>query len=218
MDRIIPLEVTQPKIISFDAEGTLVTPQFSNSIWHEAIPALYARSRDISMAQAKQEVFDAYNEVGNQRKEWYDINYWFCRFRLGDPHKLLLQYEHEIEYYPEVHQVLHTLSQQYQLIVVSNSAREFLDLLMENIKQYFMRIISTISDFNSLKRAELFLEICHNMGTAPQEMIHIGDSWDFDFTIPQKAGIRAFYLDREGKIRGDNTIFHLGEVVSQLSI
>ncbi|GAI48816.1 unnamed protein product, partial [marine sediment metagenome] len=31
----------QIELISFDAEGTVVTPDFSEAIWHEAIPALY---------------------------------------------------------------------------------------------------------------------------------------------------------------------------------
>ena len=35
------------KIVSFDAEGTLIVPRFSQIIWHEAIPALYSQRWNI---------------------------------------------------------------------------------------------------------------------------------------------------------------------------
>jgi len=29
------------KVVSFDVEGTLVTPDFSHAVWHKAIPSHY---------------------------------------------------------------------------------------------------------------------------------------------------------------------------------
>lgn len=47
------LQMKQIELISFDAEGTVVTPDFSQTIWHEAIPALYAKKQGLDFAQAK---------------------------------------------------------------------------------------------------------------------------------------------------------------------
>ena len=77
------------KVVSFDAEGTLVTPYFSQAIWHEEIPALYAQNRGISFEQANKFVQHEYELIGEQRIEWYDIKYWFRRFDLGDYRQLL---------------------------------------------------------------------------------------------------------------------------------
>jgi hypothetical protein len=71
------------KIVSFDAEGTLVTPYFTQAIWHEEIPTLYAQNKGISFEQAKAVVQQEYDLIGEQRMEWYDIKFWFGRFGLA---------------------------------------------------------------------------------------------------------------------------------------
>ena len=63
------LQMKQIKLVSFDAEGTLVTPDFSHTIWHEAIPALYAQERGLDLAQAKKCIAEEYGKVGDQRLE-----------------------------------------------------------------------------------------------------------------------------------------------------
>ncbi|GAH62950.1 unnamed protein product, partial [marine sediment metagenome] len=41
--------MNQIEVVSFDAEGTLVTPDFSQAVWHEAIPAIYAQKKGIEL-------------------------------------------------------------------------------------------------------------------------------------------------------------------------
>jgi hypothetical protein len=41
------------KVVSFDADGTLVTPDFSQAVWYEGVPSLYARKNGISFQEAK---------------------------------------------------------------------------------------------------------------------------------------------------------------------
>jgi FMN phosphatase YigB (HAD superfamily) len=79
----IAVQMRQFEVISFDAEGTLVTPDFSQAIWHEAIPALYAQKNGIDIARAKRDVAEKYDKIGDQRLEWYDIEYWFSYLDLG---------------------------------------------------------------------------------------------------------------------------------------
>ena len=68
------------KVVSFDLEGTLVTPDFSQAVWHEGIPSLYANQNGIDFKRAKDIVLREYHKMGDQRKEWYDIKYWFNFF------------------------------------------------------------------------------------------------------------------------------------------
>ena len=198
------------KVVSFDAEGTLVTPYFSQAIWHEEIPALYAQNRGISFEQAKKFVQHEYELVGEQRIEWYDIKYWFRRFGLGDYRQLLHSQKHRISLYSEVEEVLLALSQTYKLIVVSNSTNEFLEVLLEEIRNHFAKVFSSISDYRGMKTMDFYLKVCQAMQVEPEEMAHVGDSWNLDLVIPGKVGIKAFYLDRDGESQG-------GEVVKDLA-
>jgi len=184
------------KVVSFDLEGTLVTPDFSQAVWHEGIPFLYARKNGISFETAQETVRKVYDEVGDQRKEWYDIKYWFERFRLGDYRPVLESNRQRQSCFPEVIEVLPTFGERYKLVVATGSAREFLPFLLNGIEGYFTRVFSSISDYGQVKKPEFYLSVCQEMGIRPQEMVHVGDSWQHDFLAAKEAGIETFYLDR----------------------
>lgn len=187
------------KVISFDVEGTLTTHRFSEVIWEQAIPRLYSEKKGISLREAISYVFNEYEKVGNERIEWYDIRYWFDYFGLDDYKNLLAKYKHEISYYPEVRKTLEELSKNYRLIISSNSPREFLELEIEKIKVYFNKIFSAPSDFKQVKTADFYKAVCDILGIKFEDMVHVGDHWNYDFVVPRKTGIYAFYLDRKGK-------------------
>ena len=102
-------------------------------------------------------------------------------------------------YYPEVIPVLSLLGKVYPLIIATGTAGEFLPHLVPKIRGYFVRIFSSISDYGQLKTSSFYLKICHEMGIQPEEMAHVGDNWQFDFTIPREVGVNAFHLDRKGQ-------------------
>ncbi|MHC1578567.1 MAG: HAD family hydrolase [Dehalococcoidia bacterium] len=195
---ISTLEMQQIKLVSFDAEGTLVTPDFSHSIWHESIPALYAQKRGLDLAEAKKFIAEEYGKVGDQRLEWYDIEYWFSYLNLGSSKPVVQSCTDKIVYYPEITEVLSSLASDYGLIVASGTPMELLQLLLRDIKPYFVRIFSSISHYRQLKSPGFYSRICEEMGVKPSEVIHVGDSWQFDFLSAQQAGINAFYVDRSG--------------------
>ncbi len=202
------------KVVSFDAEGTLVTTDFSYSIWYEAIPQKYAERYGVDFATARGVIEAEYKKVGDQRLEWYDVRYWFKRFGLGSPEPVMADYRHRVAYYPEVKDVLTALSQQYTLIVASGSMREFLCHLLEDIEPYFGRVFSSLSDYRQLKTPEFYQEICKEMGVCPEQIVHVGDNREFDFVSPRKVGIHAFYLDRSGQ--GDGSLASLVELKLRL--
>ena len=189
----------QLELISFDAEGTLVTPDFSETIWHEAIPALYAQKQGLDFAQAKRRIVEEYSRIGDQRLEWYDIEYWFDHLGLGSSEPVIQSCLNRIRYYPEAIDVISSLASEYKLIVASGTPLELLHLLLQDMKPYFVRVFSSVSHYKQLKSPDFYLRICAEMGVKPSQVIHVGDNWQFDFLNSRQAGINAFYIDRSGK-------------------
>jgi putative hydrolase of the HAD superfamily len=187
------------ELISFDAEGTLVTPDFSETIWHEAIPALYAQKKGLDLAQARKFVTEQYNEIGVQRLEWYDIEYWFSCLDLGSSEPVIRSCLCKISYYPEITEVLSSLAGEYKLIVASGTPLKLLNCLLRDIEPYFVRIFSSISHYRQVKNPDFYLRICEEMRVEPAQVIHVGDNWQFDFLNAKQAGLNAFYIDRSGK-------------------
>lgn len=194
----------QIELVSFDAEGTLVTPDFSETIWHEAIPALYAKKKGLDLAQAKKCITQEYNKIGVHRLEWYDIEYWFRCLDLGSSELVIQSCLKKIAHYPEVIEVLTSLASEYRLIVASGTPLELLHCLLRDIKPYLVRTFSSISHYRQVKNPDFYLRICEEMSVKPDRVIHVGDNWQFDFLNAQQAGINAFYIDRSGENHRDS--------------
>jgi HAD superfamily hydrolase (TIGR01549 family) len=186
------------KVISFDVEGTLVTTDFSYSIWFEAIPESYAQRHGTTLDQAKIAVEEEYRKIGDQRMEWYDINYWVKKFDLGTRDTIMGKAKDRVAYYPDVNEILSTLNANYTLSLASGSPREFLQYLLRDIKHHFSHVFSSTSDYRQLKDSNFYIKICQQMRVHPEEVIHVGDNWQFDYLAAKEAGINAFHLDRTG--------------------
>ncbi len=197
------------KVVSFDVEGTLVTPDFSYAVWFEAIPQRYAEKNGINLEQARKAVEEEYRKVGDQRLEWYDVRYWFDKLGLGTPVPVMQRCESQVCYYPEVKEVLASLSEKYKLVVASGSTRDFLRHLLQDIEPYFSEIYSSITDYRQLKTSEFYLKMCQAMRVEPEQVVHIGDNWQFDFVAPSEIGIQAFYLDRKQQTNHQNSVASL---------
>ena len=104
-----------------------------------------------------------------------------------------------IRYYPEAIDVISSLASEYKLIVASGTPLELLHLLLQDMKPYFVRVFSSVSHYKELKSPDFYLRICAEMGVKPNQVIHVGDNWQFDFLNSRQAGINAFYIDRSGE-------------------
>jgi len=211
------VNINEVKIVSFDAEGTLVTPDFSYAVWFEAIPERYAERNGIDFELARKAIEEEYRKVGDQRLEWYDVRYWFNKLGLGTPEQVLERCESKVSYYPEVKEVLASLSGRYKLVVASGSTRDFLQHLLQDIEPYFTRIFSSLTDYKQLKTSEFYLKMCQTMEIKPEQVVHVGDNWQFDFIAPSEVGIQAFYLDRKRQMKYRESLANLFELTDQLT-
>jgi len=209
-----------PKFISFDMDGTLIDPEFTDWVWSHGIPTLYAQKSGIPFEEAKAFVEEEYRKVGEGAVEWYDIKYWFRFFALKvDWRALMEQYVDKIKVYPDVAYVLDRCKEMFPLILTSNAGREFIDIEMEatGLGRYFDRIFSATSDFGDVKKtARFYHRICEILGANPHEIVHVGDHFEFDYLVPRTLGIHAFYLDRSGGKRGDFVLCDLKELEKKL--
>jgi len=206
------------KVVSFDMEGTLVDPVFSNLIWENDIPQIYAEKHGISLEEAKRQILEEYRRIGDERIEWYDVGYWFRRFGLpGDWRDILENRRGVCRTFPESHGVLERLKGKYTLIVTSNTIREFLEVQLCDLGALFDFVFSAPSDFGVVKKsAEFYKQICEVMGVDPKMMAHVGDHLKFDYEAPSRLGIAAYHLDRSGKSRGTYVVHSLIEFEEKL--
>ncbi|MEM4216648.1 MAG: HAD family hydrolase [Candidatus Methanomethylicaceae archaeon] len=205
------------RFVSFDVDGTLVTPSFADIVWLEALPQVVSEEWGIQLEDAKKMLYNDYNTIGPNRPEWYDLEYWVKRYMLKiDPKSFVNQYKDAVTLYPEVIEVLEKLKDFYELVIISNSSRLFLDITTRPLQRYFKHIYSTLSDLKMMKDTQAYLEICRLLSTTPSQMAHVGDSMELDYVKARRAGILAFYLDREGKKKGRRFIKDLRELLPRL--
>jgi len=203
------------RVISLDMDGTLVNSRFVDKVWMEGMPMLYAEKTGLDFPVAKEYVVGEYMKIGSDKLEWYDLLYWIERFGLKvSKDELLQMYEDEIETYPEVQEVLDLLSEDYELVVTSNAAREFIDFELDGLSDYFSETFSATSDFREVKKSPLIYgAVCAHMGAKPFEVLHIGDHYNYDYESPLEAGLDALFLDRKGERSGREVVGDLREAV-----
>jgi HAD superfamily hydrolase (TIGR01549 family) len=203
------------RVISLDMDGTLVNSRFVDKVWMEGMPMLYAEKTGLDFPVAKSYVVGEYMKVGSDKLEWYDLLYWIERFGLKvGKDELLQMYEDEIETYPEVQEVLDLLAESYELVVTSNAAREFIDIELEGLSDYFSETFSATSDFREVKKSPLIYgTVCAHMGAKPFEVLHIGDHYNYDYESPLEAGLDALFLDRKGERSGREVVGDLREAL-----
>jgi len=142
-------------------------------------------------------VQDEYTKLGEHNLNWYDINYWISYFGLEiSPDKIFEKYELQVQIYPEVIPLLEELKKDFILIVTTAMPREFLIPKMKKLEKYFKFSFSALSDFKELKNSEIYSKISKALNVPPEQILHIGDHWEFDYLAAQKAGMNAIYLDR----------------------
>jgi HAD superfamily hydrolase (TIGR01549 family) len=207
------------KVVSFDVDGTLVSQEFADSVWLRGIPEAYAAQEDLSFEDAFEFVKREYDNIGENQIEWYNIRFWLRKFNLKIPYETLFErYEAQVAIYAEVENVLKALKEAgYVLVVNSNAATEFIEFQIQPIRKYFSHVFSATSDFGEVKKSNgHYARVCEILDVKPQEVVHTGDHFVFDFLNPRKIGITAYYLDRNKDAKHDDS-GNDGFVISDLN-
>jgi putative hydrolase of the HAD superfamily len=206
------------RFISLDMDGTLVNSRFVDLVWMQGMPELYAEKHDLDFEAAKELVVGEYMKIGSDRLEWYNLQYWLDKFELkASPQSLLERFEDQIEPYPEVTESLDRLSENYELVVTSNAASEFIEMELDGLSDYFTETFSATSDFREVKKSPLvYGAVCRQLKAKPMEVMHVGDHYSYDYESPLEAGLDALFLDRKGKRTGREVVCDLREAVEQI--
>jgi len=139
------------------------------------------------------------------------VQYWFDRFDLGAANIAMEELQNRVNYYPDTLKTLSALGEKFRLSIASGSPQHFLTYLLRDIKHHFCAIYSSISDFKNIKNADFYKKICQELGVDPDQVIHIGDNYRFDFIEPASMGIRAYHLDRERNQNNPGSLKDLSE-------
>lgn len=190
----------KPKFVSFDMDDTLVKQGLIDRFWFEEVPKLYSLYHEKDLEESRRIVKESYDEIGPEDIRWYLPDYWFERFGFEeDPSKIIQRLSHKAELFPDALDVLDTLKNEVELIVITNAARDFLDVQLKDFMKYFFRTYSCVSDLGRIKKeAEVYAEICGDLGVNPEGLVHVGDHIKFDYYSPREIGVNSFLIDRDG--------------------
>ncbi len=204
------------KAVSFDVDGTLIDQRYNDLIWLEEVPRLYSEYRGVDYKKAYDYVKKEFDSVGQYDLRWYDLGYWLKLFKIPlSADEILEKFEHTLYVYPEVGEVLAGLGS-YTVIIVTAMPRDFLRVKMKKLNGSFSAVFSTVSDFESVKTADVYSRVCAEIGLTAGEVLHVGDLWDVDYLAPRRAGMHALCIDRTGVRAGDEIIRGLGEIFPRI--
>lgn len=205
-------------VVSFDFDGTLIFPNFTDHFWNETIPRLYADTYRLRLKEAKARVLREYEIIGKDDLRWYLPSYWFDRFGLNVSVVDALQgIKNLVKIYPEVPTVLERLGADHTLIATSRASREFIDLWSELLGNRFSYTFSSTSDFGLVeKTTDFYKRICDAMDVSPNRVAHVGDDYQSDFVFPREAGITALLLKRTGDANDSHVVRDLKEFEQKL--
>ena len=203
-------------VVSFDMDGTLIPRNFADDFWLKLIPEMYAERSDLSREKAEEELLKEYDGMGSDDIRWYQPEYWFAKYGFTEePREVLEGYRKDYELYEDAVEVVERLSIDYELIIISNGIRMFIEVGLGGLKEYFSRLYSSVSDFKtSSKTPAIYRKVCDDIGVEPKRVVHVGDDLENDKIPAEEAGIRSYLLDRED--RYDDGIKDLRELLEKL--
>jgi len=192
------------RVVSFDVDGTIVESAFNDVIWLQVIPELYGRIHDIAFAEARQHVTRAYEAIGEYDVRWYQLDYWLDRFQLGvTQEELLRRHGHHVRAYPDAVDAVRRLRDRFILIVNSGMSDEFIRVKLEQVglREHFQHLFSAVSLFHVVKTHHYYQRMCELLQVSPAEIVHVGDHYDYDYVAARRAGLQAWFLQRDGGSR-----------------
>lgn len=203
------------QLISFDLDGTLIDESINDFFWFYVVPKLLSNQKNISFERALKFCKREYNKVSNKKREWYSAVYWFKRFGIKEnPIDVISSLKNKIKVFPDVKLALRKLNKRYKLVLFTTNTKEFFPIKIYNsgLKKYFYKIISITDDFGiGGKTRKAFQMLLNFFRVKPENVMHVGNDFVFDYLNPQSIGIKSILIDRYGN--GKNCIKSLIELL-----
>jgi len=208
------------KAVSLDVTGTLVDGRSIKYFWDVLIPTAYARKHRIPFEEAFRCVKKTYMTVSPDDVKWYLPEYWVRRLGIEESmEELLKELKLEIAIFPDVEPVVTELSSNHCLIVSSNLPTVLLETVLDGFEKYFSKIFSSVSTYSlPHKTAEFYARVCSDMGFKPQEVLHVGDSFVYDFLIPRFVGMNSIIIKRFKPPRQKYEVSSLKQVLNMIRL
>lgn len=185
---------------------------FYNYLYRSLIPHMVAEKKHIDKISALDFVEKSYESIGCRNAKYYDLDYWIKKFKLNATKEEIIQKSlHKAEVFQDAIYIIDKISEAYDLVICSHSPEYVLIETCKLLPNKFKKIISTVSMYNGIKSKPVFLKICNDLGINKNELIHVGDSYEFDYFIPKSCGIKSYYLDRSG-IKNRNNGFMINSL------
>jgi len=190
------------QVVSFDLDGTLVNRSYIDFFWNELVPLKYAEVHNVDIKTAKRLVLRAYDNIGSSDIRWYQVNFWAKEFELDNINELVDEAVRRAYIYPEVYELLNTLSRRYILVISTNADMVFVMKLLKvkRLLRYFKRIFSCVTHMKLIRKEDKFYRwICSELNMKPYEVLHVGDDPIYDYQVPRGVGINAYLIDRDSR-------------------
>jgi putative hydrolase of the HAD superfamily len=123
----------------------------------------------------------------------------------------------DVALYPEAAGVLSLLRRQgLKIGVVTNGLQSDVDQILSRVNlQHFFDVVVMIDTLGKMKPdPEVFLYALEKLGTTQSDAIFVGDELEADYEGATGAGLAAYLIDREGRVRdgGVRTISSLEDI------
>lgn len=185
------------EIVSFDLQGTLSDGAFSDEFWLETLPFLYAQKETIPLEKARNILKKQFKEFGKYDSRYYSLQYWLKELKIDfNFDQIMKLMKNKPHFFEDGKKLLKELNGKTNLIIISSTTKEFIDVEMQGNEKYFSQIFSSLDQFNIPgKPKEVYQKIAQKLGVQNNKILHIGDSKEMDIDNAKKAGFHTFYFD-----------------------
>lgn len=163
--------------VLLDMDGTLLDLNFDTEFWLEHIPLSVAKKKNISLADAKEEMMSKYHSVSGGIK-WYCLDYWQKELDLP-----ILELKHEISHLikirPDTIPFLDSLKAAgKRVILVTNAHPDSLSLKIEKTQLYshISELISCHVFGVTKESQELWKKLQNHLSFENESTLFIDDS------------------------------------------
>jgi putative hydrolase of the HAD superfamily len=101
-----------------------------------------------------------------------------------------------VELFPDVPQALERLAARYPLVALTNGNA---DVAAAGVARFFTCTVNARSAGCAKPDSRIFLSGCSSLRFEPREVMHVGDDPDLDVRGALRAGLRAAWMNREGR-------------------